>query len=404
MSVEVAFLAAGKYYFGYYGEHEKNNYNGIRDTIWQNNVRTDNICDIFYFATVFPDFTIYTGTEGNCSQADAKTRYFKKFLPDGHMDTNFRHNTNGTVGWTVRYSDTQLLLSSQYQNGFTMYDTIPRYKLCRIDTSGVLDTGFISIITPDTSNTPYPRIIYPLFIQPDGKIILSGLMKVMGCADTLQLIRLMPNGMLDTTFNNHNNIQHVIYQNEIVKTITQTSDGGYLMGGLFLSYQGYPRKNIVKTDANGFIDTNYFQTGGIDSIIYNPNYTWAPRVNKIVRDSLDRFYIMGNFSKYNNQVVNPIIRVFGMSAGIREEQEKINFTLFPNPATDNITLRLNKPTNKSTLRLYDISGQLLKAISGVNLKDGYSLSLNGLSPGFYVLNIQNETGQSGSCKIIKTGE
>ncbi|MCP4180982.1 MAG: delta-60 repeat domain-containing protein, partial [bacterium] len=275
------------------------------DTAWQNNTWNGNICHMFYRPYIFPDGSMLVGGDSSCNIVSDKKRCFMKFLSDGNIDTNFRHGTNKAVSGIIKYSSDKLLL---YSYGFTKYDTTQINRICRIDTAGNLDTTFKSIFTWGNP--------HPLYVQNDGKIIVGGGFYIVNNPLELCLIRLNVDGSLDSTFNNFN-------LNSIgngVGSVCSTTDGGYLIGGGFTQYQGYARNRIVKTDANGFIDTAYFNGQCIDSTFNNLG---SPYVVNIVKGNNDTYYVMGHFTYYNGEKVNPIIRIQGLSVGINEvEKEK----------------------------------------------------------------------------------
>ncbi|MBK7286690.1 MAG: delta-60 repeat domain-containing protein [Flavobacteriales bacterium] len=68
--------------------------------------------------------------------------------------------------------------------------------LFRVDSDGALDTTF---------NAPFLDYCYTYSYHPqsDGKVVCGGRYHFVGSPDTLSLIRLLPDGQLDPTFNNH---------------------------------------------------------------------------------------------------------------------------------------------------------------------------------------------------------
>ncbi|MEZ4829112.1 MAG: delta-60 repeat domain-containing protein [Bacteroidia bacterium] len=146
---------------------------------------------------VFPDGSIITGgTGGKYPSANNFQRrlYFMRIRPDGYVDSSFHHNSNSDVQKTMRYNASRLLLYGIY---LTSYDSVPVNKICLIDTLGNLDTTFYSGLF-------YSGIAEPKYIQPDGKIIVGERFMIHNYPDTLGLIRLNPDGSLDSTFNNFN--------------------------------------------------------------------------------------------------------------------------------------------------------------------------------------------------------
>jgi len=85
---------------------------------------------------------------------------------------------------------------------------------------------------------------------------------------------------------------------------------------------------------------------------------------------------------------------------------KLQFRLSPNPAANYVNLNFNNlQTNSSSLeiRLINMSGQIIKALSTNNLEN-YRLPLNDISSGLYLMQVQTEKGFWTEKIIIRSGE
>ena len=258
---------------------------------------------------------------------------------------------------------------------FTKYDSIPTKALCRIDTTGNLDTTFkLTQIFDDVG-------VY--YVQNDGKIIIYGFYM-----NNYTLIRLNADGSSDSSFNNLN-----LTYNFWVGCFCPTTDGGYLIGGQFSQYQGYTRHNIAKIDINGFIDTTYFNGQGIDSVYY----IGTPTVSSIRKGINDNYYVMGHFTYYNGVYVNPIIRLHGLSVGINEvKKEKIQ--VFPNPANNQIIF--NTGTFKDfNLKIFNSLGQSVFEKHFTSASN--TINIQNYKQGIYYYNLVNEQGKSINGKFVK---
>ena len=353
----------------------KLNYTGQEtDISWEHNLLTENTCGEYYNPYFYPDSSMLVGSDGICNLV----RCLTKFLPDGTVDTNFRHSTNNTVVGITKYSSDKLLLYGGGVNGFTKYDTTSANVMCRIDTLGNLDTTFKSIFISGYSN---PQ---PLYVQNDGKIIVGGFFCIINYPSTLFLIRINVDGSLDSTFNNYNS---AINNYGGVSTVCPTTDGGYLIGGAFIHYQGYLRNNIVKTDINGFIDTNYFNGEGIDSTSLKNIPGDFPYVCSIKQGTNDTYYVMGYFTYYNGVHVNPIIRLKGISAGINEiKQEKGIVRVYPNPAKDNLTIETNS-NKEQRLEILNLIGQTVYI---TDMKKKVAVNTSAFAKGVYILKLYTD--------------
>jgi len=94
----------------------------------------------------------------------------------------------------------------------------------------------------------------------------------------------------------------------------------------------------------------------------------------------------GGFKIYGNQA---------STLSVKDVQNSL-FTIYPNPAKS--SFRINKPINN--LRIYDITGKLVKTFSGAfSEHDDYDIS--NLNQGLYLVKMENNNGQSLVSKLIK---
>jgi len=357
------------------GYFDKLNYTGqLTDIAWSHNLLTENIGGAYYNPYFFPDGSMLVGSDKVCNSV----HYLTKFLPNGTVDTNFRHTTNNTVFGIIKYSSDKLLLFGGGQYGFTKYDTTSANVICRIDTLGNLDTTFKSIFISGYSNP------IPYYIQNDGKIIVVGGFSIINSTINTAMIRLNIDGSLDSTFNNFNNLNSSYWG---FSTVCPTTDGGYLIGGAFKNYQGYSRNNIVKTDINGFIDTTYFNGEGIDSTSHNNLPGDFPYICSIKQGTNDTYYVTGYFTYYNGVHVNPIIRIKGISAGINEiRQEKGVVRVFPNPANSQLTIETNTNTEQR-LEILNLIGQ---TVYTTYIYKKATVNTSAFANGVYILKLSSD--------------
>ncbi|MFZ4401442.1 MAG: T9SS type A sorting domain-containing protein [Bacteroidales bacterium] len=355
----------------YYGQNS--------DTSWNNKIWRGNICHSFYQPYIFSDGSMLVGTDSICNIVSDKKRWFMRFHPDGSVDTNFKHSPNREVFGIIKYSFDKLLIYGGGQYGFTRYDNTLINRMCRIDTLGNLDTTFKSIFISGN-----PR---PLYIQNDGKIIVGGYFNIINYPTTLFIVRLNTDGSLDSTFNNFNS---AFNNYGGILASCPTSDGGYLIGGGFKSYQGYLRNNIVKTDTDGLIDTSYFNGTGIDSTNFAGN---TPYVYNIVKGINDNYYVMGYFTHFNGEKVNPIIRIKGLSVGINEvEKEKGEIKVFPNPANVYVEFRWELPllNGNATLIISDVNGKFVDRTNLTTQRGQWVWDTRSISRGIYFYEVKSD--------------
>ncbi len=92
--------------------------------------------------------------------------------------------------------------------------------------------------------------------------------------------------------------------------------------------------------------------------------------------------------------------VFNTLAGIKETTNTFDFTAYPNPATDKLTIDFPKITALRNLfiSIYDIQGQLILLQQINNAKT--EVNISSLAKGIYVIKFYNENNTS-IAKFVK---
>jgi hypothetical protein len=82
-----------------------------------------------------------------------------------------------------------------------------------------------------------------------------------------------------------------------------------------------------------------------------------------------------------------------------EELTAADFTIFPNPATESVTITFKEETNGS-LSVYDLSGKVVatQTLSGVNGTQAVEINTSALNSGLYTINV-TANGTSVSKKL-----
>ncbi|MCX6182975.1 MAG: T9SS type A sorting domain-containing protein [Bacteroidetes bacterium] len=122
--------------------------------------------------------------------------------------------------------------------------------------------------------------------------------------------------------------------------------------------------------------SNYYFDGVIDEMAL-----WSTGINE---SELDAILLEGT-TNYNTAV---------------ENKEEVNFSFYPNPSNDNISITLPSSFNgeSTSIKIYDALGALVKqeqiTVSGV-----HDLLIQDLAKGAYVLQIQNDRGSANKALI-----
>ncbi len=147
-----------------------------------------------------------------------------------------------------------------------------------------------SFVSPLSSND----VVFGMALQPDGKIIIGGNFSTSGIISR-KLVRLNPNGTIDSSFNVGTGFTGGI--NEI---ILQT-DGKLLVGGFFTAFNNRPVRNVVRLLSNGTLDSSFNIGTGVDGA---NNSVQCIRV-----DENGKIYVGGDITRFNGKPANMLIRL-----------------------------------------------------------------------------------------------
>lgn len=317
-----------------------------------------------------------------------------RFNADGTKDTSFDiglgSSDNGIVSDILLQADGKIILCG----GFGNWNGQSYGRLCRLNADGSTDTSFSNFF--NSSNSGPSKIAK----QADGKILGVGPFTVSN--DIKRIVRLHVDGSLDYTFINSIN-------SSSLRNIHIQADDKILIGGAMSSDQMDGLKNgIGRLNSDGSIDNSYsLNTGLNDEVIaialqadnktlLGGNFTrfnglvqhrllrlneeatidntfligsgFNDRVTSISVQTDTKIIVGGNFTTYNDQSYNYLVRLssngaidsgFTIGTGFNNSVETIllqpdgkiivggNFTQF-NGSPQNYLIRLNTDGTKDT--------------------------------------------------------
>lgn len=168
-----------------------------------------------------------------------------RLLANGSLDLAHNPGTgaNGSVWSLARLPDGRIYAAGN----FASYNDMPYRYIVRLFPDGRLDTSFNTGTGPN-------YFIASVAIQPDGKVVIGGNFSAINGIARNNIARLNQDGSVDTTFNPGSGPNTVV-----LNTLVQ-ADSKILIQGLFGTVNGVSRAYIARLHANGQVDTS-FQTG-----------------------------------------------------------------------------------------------------------------------------------------------
>ena len=161
-----------------------------------------------------------------------------KILPTGLVDETFANGmgADAIIRCVKRLPDGSFLIGGE----FTKYDGTSCERLARLNEHGVLDSTFLT-----GSGFGYRTdYVDEIQILPGGKILAAGRFLSYQGHDTRNVMKLLPNGEVDTSFRSPHNYV------DCVETMTVLLNGGILVGGT-------GGQMLFRLDQNGNIDNEF---------------------------------------------------------------------------------------------------------------------------------------------------
>ncbi len=289
-----------------------------------------------------------------------------KFGNTGNLDNSFvpQVSTSGIVYAITRQPDGKVLIGGDFDN----VNGVRKNAIARLNADGTLDTTF-------TIGAGFFGDIYSIAVQPDGKIIIGGLLS--GDANLFPAYaaaRLNSNGSFDTSLNAAAFVIYDIFQqndgkiilsgqinqnnaaarlnsdgtpdnsftppkitNGTARTILVQPSGKIIIGGTFFPTGGLnPRNGILRLNSDGTLDSafstpvgnvyklaaksdgsiyaagftiNRFSSEGVVDPTFNVGSGFNGFIRAMALQSDNKIVLGGFFTVYNGNSVNRVIRI-----------------------------------------------------------------------------------------------
>ena len=215
------------------------NANGLLDTTFNPG---SGVNDQINSVALQPDGKVVIG--GNLTTYNGTARSgIARVNTNGSLDTTF----NPGAGVNLAIDSVSVLTNGQIliAGGFTTYNSVSRRGVARINSNGSLDTTF----NPGTVSVD--NLVRVAVAQPDGKVIIGGDFATFNNISRNRIARLNADGTLDTTFDPGTGA------NASVMALAIQPNGKLLVGGSFTTMNSASLPHIVRLLPNGAVDTNF---------------------------------------------------------------------------------------------------------------------------------------------------
>lgn len=210
-----------------------------------------------------------------------------RLLEDGTNDSDFnlrQAGANNLIKTAVLQSDGKIILAGN----FTKYNETLCNRIIRILPDGLVDNTF-------NIGSGFNSQVYAMAIQSDGKTIVAGNFTNYNSPTNSQMriVRLLADGSRDASFNISNGA------NGIIETLLIQPDGKILIGGRFTTFDGISKPKLVRLNSDGSIDSSFDIGTGFDKYF----------IYAIALQSDGKIIVGGNFLVYNGIAQKRILRL-----------------------------------------------------------------------------------------------
>jgi hypothetical protein len=180
-------------------------------------------------------------------------------------------------------------------------------------------------------------------------------------------------------------------------------DQRIIVTGDFDAVDGYARRGIVMLHWDGTVDTTVFNDAGCEPYVFGFGETNMFRAITGIHHGPDgMFYIRGSYHGYDDGTQSYpnqrfITRLYGLDVGVRE-QDRLRFSLAPNPASGTATLQLQEVPAQARLLLRDALGRTVLQVPVQGT--GTTLSLEGLAAGVHVVELWSGARRLGQERLV----
>lgn len=333
------------------------------------------------------DFTLEDGVYALALQTDGKIiaggysrageNYdfaIARYTIDGTLDNTFSNDGYVSVSIGNNYCfvhDIKVQNDGKIVVGGGMYST---FGIVRLNTDGTFDNTFsddgITTIPGGTGTS--------LLLQDDNKLIISN-----GEGADFNMARCNADGSIDNTFGTNGIVttDFGMGRNEIIKAMALQPDGKIIAAGV--SFLDFNKKQfaLARYNSNGSLDTGFGTNGIVTTGIRTPVFENSLDGINAMALQQDSKIVVAGFSSQNSDNDFALARYYTSGTVNISENTADNFTAYPNPFTDKLTINETNP--KEEFIMYDCFGKEILHQNAAT--ETTIISTEQIIPGYYLL-------------------
>ena len=261
--------------------------------------------------------------------------------------------------------------------------------------------GALARLNPDGTNDVFFNVgsglnnkINKITIQPDNKILVGGRFTTYNGLSQVGLIRFNSDGTKDTTFN-VGGIGVGDVSAGGVKDIAIQPDGKIIICGMS-DYNGITQQGLIRLMPDGTLDSSFIfgdSSGSYAFPYYSPS-SIALKNNGVI-------FVGGGFRNYFNYASSGLVGIRGNAILSNQNFEIFNkndISLFPNPVDNVLNFLTSDSISVSQIIIYDLMGKQIN--NCINITNN-SIDINNLPRGIYLVKIITSNNDVITKKIMK---
>ncbi len=208
----------------------------------------------------------------------------------GNIDTSFHIGTgfSATVTAIAKQPDNKIIVGGL----FTSYNGTSYKSLVRLKPNGTIDSTF-HVGTNGINGT-----IKSIYVLPDTSIIVAGGISMVNTTSVYGIVKLDKNGNIDPSFNISNSLDGGINAMDV-----DVLTGKIYIGGNFTTVNGTPSKHIARLLPNGDLDNSFVVGSGFTGMFGS-----APVYSLLVQAD-QKLLVGGDFMYYQGLIASKLCRI-----------------------------------------------------------------------------------------------
>jgi hypothetical protein len=337
-------------------------------------------------------------------------RHLMRLLPDGSHDDTFPiveampQGLNTHISKIERASDGSWYVSGRFQgiNGHISP------HIAHLTANFEVDTDFVSPFYYESICCGLHTELKLLDSQDrlwfgGGRVRLES-----NLADTLQLVRLLPDGLIDSSFEVGKADSRIwnfgTEQPPWINGVFERENGDFFIYGTFSHYNDTPQHCISSLDDEGIIQQNYFNGEGATINYYDPDDETdvaRPSIHALELLEDGSLLVGGAYSDFMGVERYSMVKLNQGTVGTRDQDRlEGKVKVYPNPARDRVTVQLVTERSRSnrieSLRIVDLSGRSVASYPWAN----GTFDVSGLAAGMYLLQVVGDHSVLGIERLV----